>query len=86
MAKLTAKISNQDDFGRRLLKAMEDYMADESKKIVERHTKEIATELERARSRMVTNAIISISRYTEVHYMRDVIKFEIERTDKPEPF
>lgn len=85
MAKMTSKVSNQDDFGRRLVKAMEDFIADESKVIVAKHLKEMEAELERKRADMISRAMIMITRYTEVNYMHDRIIFTIKKDGK-EPF
>lgn len=82
MVKISTKASDSSDFGRALFKALEEYMAEESKKIVEKHVKEIAEELERKRSQMVAAAVIHISRYTQMEYLRDVIRFEVTRTDQ----
>lgn len=81
MSKITTKANDSSDFGRALFKAMEEFMADESKKIVERHTKEIAEELERKRSEMVAKAVIHVSRYSQMEFLRDVVTFRVERTD-----
>lgn len=72
MAKMTTKASDSSDFGRALFKALEEYMAEESKKIVEKHVKEIAEELERKRSQMVAAAVIHISRMVKTgHITKD---------------
>lgn len=82
MAKISTKLDSDDPFARAMFKAMDEYMTEESRKIVDRHLAQIKEEIERKRSQMVASAVLHISRHTQLEYLRDVIKFEVVRTDK----